>query len=67
MGSLYINSEVVVINNIKVFDISGKLIAEQKNVKANIAPIKNLKAVHQILIVKITGEDNNLVGKKVIN
>ena len=66
-GTLYVNSGTVAINNIKVFDIQGRLIAEQKNVKATTAAIKDLKAKHQVLIVKITGEDNNVVSKKVVN
>jgi len=64
---LYVNSGNVAMSNIKVFDIQGKLITEQKNVKATSAVISNLKATHQVLIVKITSEDKNLVTKKVVN
>lgn len=66
-GTLYVNSANVTINNIKVFDIQGRLIVEQKNVKAITASMNNLKASNQVLIVKITGEDNNVVTKKVVN
>ena len=66
-GILYVNSGNVAINNIKVFDIQGKLIAEQKNMKATSAVISNLKATHQVLIVKIASEDKSLVTKKVVN
>jgi len=66
-GTLYVNSGNVAISNIKVFDIQGRLITEQKNVKATSAVINNLKAVHQVLIVKIASEDNSLVTKKVVN
>ena len=66
-GTLFVNSEKVVISNIKVFDIQGRLIAEQKNVKATSAVINNLRAKNQVLIVKITGEDNKLITKKVVN
>ena len=65
-GSLYVNSNNVTISNIRVFDIQGKLITEQKNLKANTAVVKNLKAMHQVLIVKISVEDNNEVTKKVM-
>ena len=64
---LYVNSGNVAMSNIKVFDIQGKLITEQKNLKATSAVISNLKATHQVLIVKITSEDKNLVTKKVVN
>ena len=66
-GTIYVKSGTVAISNIKVFDIQGRLIAEQNNVKATTASITNLKAVHQVLIVQITGEDTNVVTKKVIN
>jgi hypothetical protein len=55
------------IASIKVYDIQGRLIAEQKNVKANVATINNLKATNQVLVVKVTSEDNKVVTKKVVN
>jgi hypothetical protein len=66
-GTLYVNSGAMVINNIKVFDIQGRLIAEQKNLKSNTATIKDLKATQQVLIVKVTSQDNKVVSKKVVN
>jgi hypothetical protein len=66
-GILYVNSGSTVINNIKVFDIQGRLIAEQKNLKSNTATIKDLKATQQVLIVKVTSQDNKVVSKKVVN
>ena len=65
-GTLYITSRASVINNVKVFDIQGRLIAEQKKVKANTASIANLKS-NQVLIVQISSEDNKVVSKKVLN
>ncbi len=65
--TLYVNSANVAIINIKVFDIQGRLIAEKKNLKTTKATIKDFKVAHQVLIVKILGEDNNLVSKKVVN
>jgi hypothetical protein len=66
-GVLNINSTGSAINNIKVFDIQGKLLVEQKKLNSNTALIKNLKATNQILIVKIISEDNLEVIKKVVN
>lgn len=66
-GTLFVNSTTIAINNIKVYTLEGKLVAEQKNINANRSAIKDLKAVHQILIVKIVGENNNCVTKKVVN
>jgi len=64
---IYVNSKESSINNIKVYDVQGRLIAEQKNVKSSTASIHNLKAMYQVLIVKVTSEDNKVVSKKVAN
>jgi hypothetical protein len=66
-GALYVNSGAVAIANIKVFDIQGRLISEQKGVKSNTATISNLKATQQVLIVQVTSEDKKVVNKKVVN
>ena len=65
-GTLYVNSGASAISNIKVFDIQGRLIAEQKNVKSNTAAVANLKT-NQALIVQVSSEDNTVVSKKVLN
>jgi hypothetical protein len=66
-GTLYVNSKSVAISNIIVFDVQGRLIAEQMNVKATSAVINNLRASNQVLIVKITAEDKSVITKKVVN
>jgi len=66
-GALYVNSGFVAMSNIKVFDIQGRLIAEQKNLKSTTAVFNNLRAKNQVLIVKIKGENNNVVSKKIVN
>jgi hypothetical protein len=66
-GSVYVNSSLVAINTIEVYDIQGKLLASQRNVKANTASINNLKAINQVLIVKISSENNSVVSKKILN
>lgn len=66
-GALYVNSKSAAISNIKVFDVQGRLLAEQKNVKSTTATINNLRANHQVLIVKIVSEDNKEVIKKLLN
>jgi hypothetical protein len=66
-GALYVNSGFVAMSNIKVFDIQGRLVAEQKNLKSTTAVFNNLRAKNQVLIVKITGENNNVVSKKIVN
>jgi hypothetical protein len=65
-GTLYVNSGASAIDNIKVFDIQGRLIAEQKNLKSTTATISNL-SVNQALIVQVSSEDNKVVSKKIVN
>jgi hypothetical protein len=66
-GTLYVNSGNVAMRNIAVFDIQGRLIAEQKNVKATSSALNNLKATQQILMVKIIAENNEELIKKILN
>ena len=66
-GVIYVNSGAKMMSNIKVFDIQGRLITEQKSVKANTTSIQNLKASNQVLIVKVTTDDNQVISKKVEN
>jgi hypothetical protein len=66
-GLVYVNSGKIAIDNIKVFDIQGRLIVEQKNVKATTASIKDLGIGQQVLIVQITSEANQVVNKKVVH
>jgi hypothetical protein len=66
-GTLYVNSGKIAINNIQVYDVQGRLIAERKNVKANTTTLENLKANNQVLLVKISGANNEEVTKKILN
>jgi len=66
-GTLYVNSTAKTITSIRVYDVQGRLIAEQNKVKANTATISNLKGNNQVLIVKVIGENNSEVTKKVLN
>ena len=66
-GTLTVSAGANAINNIKVYDIQGRLLVEQKEVNAASATIKNFRATQQVLLVKVTGADNTVVTKKVIN
>jgi hypothetical protein len=66
-GTLYVNSGTSVINTIEVYDIQGRLIEQQKSVKATTATIHNLKVTKQVLIVKIIDENSKVVIKKIVN
>jgi hypothetical protein len=66
-GVLFVNAGDSIIANIEVYDVQGKLVVELKNVKATSASIPNLKLTNQVLVVKITSQDNKVVTKKVVN
>ena len=66
-GTLYVNSKSATINNVTVYDVQGRLIAQKVNVKSTTAVINNLRASNQVLIVRIEGEDNSVVTKKLLN
>ncbi len=66
-GGLKVTSGANAIRSIKVYDILGRVIAEQNNVNANSATIKDLRATHQVVLVKVTSADNTVVTKKVVN
>lgn len=66
-GTLYVNAGDATIANIKVYDVQGRLLTDLKNVKATSATIANLKATNQVLIVKITSQENKVVTRKVVN
>ena len=67
-GAIRIKSGSTTIDNVKLFDISGRLLFEKKKVNANETAIESSKFAHQVLIVRITsGDKNNIVNKKVVN
>jgi hypothetical protein len=60
-----VNSGNAIMSSIKVFDIRGRLIEEQKGINANQTSIQGGLA-NQVLLVQITSEDGAVVTKKVI-
>ena len=64
---LFIKLWVIADNEIKIFDIQGRLVAELDNVKPNTISIQNLKASNQVLIVKVSTDNNQVIMKKVEN
>jgi len=53
--------------SVKVFDVTGRLLLEQKAVNATTTSLRNLAAVKQALLIQITSADNRVVTKKAIN
>jgi len=63
---LHINSGSKIMQKVKLFDISGRLIYEKKNINQSYTTVNDLNAGSQVLIVQITTQDNATVSKKII-
>ena len=63
--TLFVDSNVM-IANLEVFDMQGRLVADMKNCNATNVSINHLKQSQQLLIVKITSQDNRVIYKKVL-
>lgn len=66
-GRIFIKSDGAPINNVKVFDVGGRLLLEKAKVNGNETSIESSKYVGQVLIVKIASEDQTVVSKKIVN
>jgi hypothetical protein len=66
-SEIRIKSGDTTIDNVKLFDLSGRLLFEKKKVNANEATIESSKFANQVLIVQITSSDKNVVNKKLVN
>ena len=65
-STIAINSGLMVIEDVKVYDMAGKLISQAKNVNSTEAIIKNLPETHQVLIVDVLTSEGGKLVKKVI-
>ena len=63
---LNINAGKVVMENVKIYDVRGRLIYEKSNINTTTTALNDLKAEQQVLLVKITSDDNKVVTKKVV-
>jgi len=62
-----IKSNSASIENVKLFDLGGRLLFEKAKVNTNETNIESLKYGRQVLVVKITSDDNTVVSKKIVN
>lgn len=61
-----INSSVETINKVQMYDLSGRLIYQKRNVNTYELAISNLVENHQILLVKIVLQNGQTVTKKLL-
>lgn len=63
---LNIDASQVVMKNVKIYNVRGRLVYEQSNINTTTTALNNLKAEQEVLLVKITSEDDKVVTKKVV-
>jgi hypothetical protein len=66
-GKISIKSNGLSIDNVKLFDIEGRLLFEKTKINATETSIESSKYANQILIIKIASADKKEISKKIIN
>ena len=65
--TIQINSGAITLTNVKVFDMRGRLVAEQNDVNMSSISIPLDRVANQVLIVQITSIDGQTSSKKVVH
>lgn len=66
-NTININSTEMTIKSVQLFDVNGRLIATKNNVDALETSFSNLNFGKGIILVKVTGTDNTVVTRKLVN
>jgi hypothetical protein len=61
-----VNSAKQTIKEVSIFDVSGKLLYNKKKAGTTELQIPNLQAANQVLLVKVTLDNNYTTAKKII-
>jgi hypothetical protein len=64
--NITINAGTVVMNKIELIDVLGRVVYTQNEVNATTTRIEGLHASNQMLVVRITTSENEIVNKKII-
>ena len=61
------NTKGIVMKDIQVYDVSGRLIFKQSNINATATILSGLTSANEVLFLKITSDNNETVTIKLIN
>lgn len=64
--NITINAGTVVMNKIELIDLAGRVIYTQNDINTTTATIENVLTSNQMLVVRITTSENEIVNKKII-
>jgi hypothetical protein len=65
--TININSGSQTMNNVKIYDIRGRLLIEKTNINASQIAINSSTIGNQVLVIQITSDTNIKVNKKIVN
>ncbi|MEC4005919.1 choice-of-anchor J domain-containing protein [Flavobacterium sp. SUN052] len=65
-ADLQINAGTIIMNEVKVFDVRGRLLFDKKDINATTTQI-NLGTTNEVLLIEITTSDSIKINKKYIN
>ncbi|MEI7507973.1 MAG: hypothetical protein WCJ62_00740 [Flavobacterium sp.] len=63
---LHVNSGAINMNNVKIYDIMGRLITQQESINDTKTLFQTMSATKQFVIVQVTSVDGVVVTKKVL-
>ena len=63
----HVNTKGIVMKDIQVYDIAGRLVYKQSDINATTAVLRGLTETNEVLFLKITSVDNVMLTVKVIN
>ena len=66
-NTININSSEMTIKSVQLFDVNGRVIARKNNVNALETSLTNLTFGKGLILVQITGTDNKVVTRKLVN
>ncbi|MFC4738880.1 T9SS sorting signal type C domain-containing protein [Flavobacterium ponti] len=66
-AGITINAGQTIIDNVKVYDVRGRLLFSQLNVNANSLVLDKINTTNQVLILQIGSVDNKVISKKIVN
>jgi hypothetical protein len=67
LGKINVKSNGSSIDNVKLYDVRGKLLVENAKINANEISVESSKYASQVLIVKISLANSKVISRKIVN
>jgi PQQ-dependent dehydrogenase (s-GDH family) len=65
-GTLHIEAGKTILKNVRLYDVRGRQLYEQKNLNTTTTSIKDFATAKQTVLVQITTNENKVITKKVL-